>query len=85
MFGIHLTILGKTRLDKIFVNKVNNYPGSSFVFFGRILFGRLLVYHNTIANEETFPYDCKSFSDFGKHLSNSCEYDSCNRITEAKI
>ena len=31
------------------------------------------------------PYDRNSFNDSGKHLSNSCEYGSCNRIIEAKI
>ena len=31
------------------------------------------------------PYNRNSFSDSGKHLSNSCEYGSCNRIIEAKI
>ena len=43
------------------------------------------VYHNTHAKEETALYDCNIFNDSGKHLSNSCEYGSCNRIIEAEI
>lgn len=38
-----------------------------------------------LENEETLPHDCSSFSDSGKHVSNSCEYVSCYRITEAKV
>ena len=43
------------------------------------------VCHNALANEETSPYDCNSFNDSGKHLRNSCEYGSCDRIIEAEI
>ena len=43
------------------------------------------VYYNTQAKEETAPYDCNIFNDSGKHLSNSCEYGSCNKIIEAEI
>ena len=43
------------------------------------------VYRNTLANRETSPYDCNSFNDSRKHLSNYCEYGTCNRIIEANI
>ena len=43
------------------------------------------VYLNTRQNKETPPHDYNDFNDFEKLLSNSCEFDTCNRIIEAKI
>ena len=35
------------------------------LFFWGILSVDYKVYHNTVANEETHPYDCNSFNDSG--------------------
>ena len=74
--GTHLTNLGNARLAKVFVNEVNTYQGKKYYFSGEFYLVDFEAYYNILANEETPPYDCNSFNDSEKHLSNSCEHGS---------